>query len=101
MTRRIEMLNPSPLEYKNGLNENDTLHRYCSVTELYQTAKGSLSLTCPFNWDDPFESWLFRAKLIGRKGNNIDLGSQKGSRKPKGVSPRKPKGVSPMFHDPR
>ena len=73
MTRRIEMLNPSPLEYKNGLNVNDTLHRYCSIAELYQTVKGSLSLSCPFNWDDPFENWLFRAKLIGSKGNNIDL----------------------------
>jgi hypothetical protein len=73
MTRRIEMLNPSFLDYKNELSEDDILNRYCSIAELYQTVKGSLSLSCPFSWDDPFENWLFRAKLIGSKGNNIDL----------------------------
>ena len=35
--------------------------------------RGSLSLTCPFIWEDKFENPLFRAKFTNRDGKQIDL----------------------------
>lgn len=73
MTRPSELIHPSPLDYLNGLKEDDLIHRYCSIAELYSIVRERLTLTCPFAWDDLFENPLMRAKLTSSKGEEIDL----------------------------
>ena len=73
MTHPNELINPSIFDYLNGLQESDQIHRYCSIEELYRLVRGKLTLTCPFRWDDPFESPLLRAKLINRDGKRVPL----------------------------
>lgn len=73
MTRPLELIHPSSFNYLNGLKENDLVHRYCSIAELYAIVREKLTLTCPFAWDDLFENPLMRAKLTNRKGEDIDL----------------------------
>ena len=67
MTRPTELIHPSSFDYLNGLKEDDLVHRYCSIAELYSIVREKLTLTCPFAWDDLFENPLMRAKLTNRK----------------------------------
>lgn len=73
MTRPKYPIRTSPHDFLNGLKENDLIHRYCSIEELYGIVRGKLSLTCPSEWKDKFENPLLRAKLINQKGEHIDL----------------------------
>ena len=73
MTRPNDLIEPSQLELRNGLRQDDVIHRYCSIKELYVMLRGSLSLACPFIWEDKFENPLFRAKFTNRNGKQIDL----------------------------
>ncbi len=64
-------MNTSIYDFWNELEKSDRIHRYCSIEELYSIVQGKLTLTCPFAWDDPFESPLLRAKLINRDGKRV------------------------------
>ena len=73
MTRPNWLITSWNFDYLNGLQGSDQIHRYCSIEEFYSIVRGKLTLTCPFRWDDPFESPLLRAKLINRVGKPIPL----------------------------
>lgn len=73
----MSLVKPSKFDYLNGLNEDDTIYRYCSIFELYRVInKKKLTLVCPFSWEDLFENPLMRAELVNRKGQKIDLGAE-------------------------
>ena len=56
----------------NGLKPDQPIYGYRAINpQLKMLAKGIISLTCPNKWtaddDDPFENWLFQAKIHKRE----------------------------------